>query len=70
MKYEGIFPKKVPQKSPSMRREWIEIIIKILWSKQPESPSMRREWIEIVRVSISTRSFLRSPSMRREWIEI
>ena len=57
-------------KSPSMRREWIEM-------KEPLSenelltlsPSMRREWIEII-VSIGDTAPVSSPSMRREWIEI
>ena len=36
------------QKSPSMRREWIEIPLTIfLTSIFPTSPSMRREWIEM-----------------------
>ena len=35
-------------KSPSMRREWIEIPTSIfIFCTSKESPSMRREWIEI-----------------------
>ena len=34
--------------SPSMRREWIEIIDAMYKSLYAKSPSMRREWIEIV----------------------
>ena len=34
--------------SPSMRREWIEILsAEILLAYSMRSPSMRREWIEI-----------------------
>ena len=33
--------------SPSMRREWIEIISRKPLQKSMKSPSMRREWIEI-----------------------
>ena len=33
--------------SPSMRREWIEILCLLNRLIHPESPSMRREWIEI-----------------------
>ena len=57
-------------KSPSMRREWIEI------SLDPPSiphigvsPSMRREWIEISETLLCATSG-GSPSMRREWIEM
>ena len=36
------------EKSPSMRREWIEIIsISCIRCCMAWSPSMRREWIEI-----------------------
>ena len=36
-------------KSPSMRREWIEILMSLLERRiiYP-SPSMRREWIEMI----------------------
>ena len=57
-------------RSPSMRREWIEIFNVLHSSCIRESPSMRREWIEMQQVF---RRFLMeqwSPSMRREWIEI
>ena len=33
--------------SPSMRREWIEILLAIPYIPWTGSPSMRREWIEI-----------------------
>ena len=36
--------------SPSMRREWIEIIFQRQEQEIIMSPSMRREWIEIVRL--------------------
>ena len=35
-------------KSPSMRREWIEIFLIHLAPHGFPSPSMRREWIEIL----------------------
>ena len=35
-------------RSPSMRREWIEILAKTLQLNGASSPSMRREWIEII----------------------
>ena len=59
------------KRSPSMRREWIEISV-----RTPEyhtafrSPSMRREWIEMLSLSRYVRIPARSPSMRREWIEM
>ena len=55
--------------SPSMRREWIEIILKKNGEEREMSPSMRREWIEISNIRVSIFNF-KSPSMRREWIEI
>ena len=33
--------------SPSMRREWIEMICLDTDGKYQKSPSMRREWIEM-----------------------
>ena len=36
------------QRSPSIRREWIEIEIRTVEKNgEPWSPSIRREWIEI-----------------------
>ena len=35
--------------SPSIRREWIEIMQLIFHIKRVKSPSIRREWIEICR---------------------
>ena len=35
------------EESPSMRREWIEILIFLPKVSVHVSPSMRREWIEI-----------------------
>ena len=57
------------EKSPSTRREWIEIggantAQAVYWS-----PSTRREWIEIGAVAYMRRRIL-SPSTRREWIEM
>ena len=34
-------------RSPSMRREWIEMVHKLKRMFHVKSPSMRREWIEI-----------------------
>ena len=33
--------------SPSMRREWIEMVKVSLYGRLKWSPSMRREWIEM-----------------------
>ena len=56
--------------SPSMRREWIEILPPGHPQKdQIWSPSMRREWIEMFR-SFADGCGRWSPSMRREWIEM
>ena len=56
--------------SPSMRREWIEMILSGFKIAMIMSPSMRREWIEIsLDLSICFSPFS-SPSMRREWIEM
>ena len=55
--------------SPSMRREWIEILLAEGLISQCRSPSMRREWIEMTVARLL--AFPQpSPSMRREWIEI
>ena len=40
------------KKSPSMRREWIEMADSIKRAESRESPSMRREWIEMSLISI------------------
>ena len=40
------------KKSPSMRREWIEMADSIKPPESRESPSMRREWIERSLISI------------------
>ena len=40
-------------RSPSMRREWIEMVLVLSTAFVTASPSMRREWIEIfVRIPI------------------
>ena len=57
-------------RSPSMRREWIEIQFRRTNGKTSTSPSMRREWIEISDARDRVRNCNVSPSMRREWIEI
>ena len=56
-------------RSPSMRREWIEIISHKHMICIQLSPSMRREWIEIHIIKILVKENP-SPSMRREWIEM
>ena len=56
--------------SPSMRREWIEILDMVsTYFRMRTSPSMRREWIEIIGALCKLSNYM-SPSMRREWIEI
>ena len=40
--------------SPSMRREWIEILLAIPYIPWTGSPSMRREWIEMLYTPISS----------------
>ena len=57
------------ERSPSMRREWIEIANLSKRNVFPLSPSMRREWIEISGEQSRKRQTA-SPSMRREWIEM
>ena len=47
MKYVTIAGLPKEDMSPSMRREWIEILCLLNRLIHPESPSMRREWIEI-----------------------
>ena len=56
--------------SPSMRREWIEIILRFFSLFFVSSPSMRREWIEIPLGVVEMIFCRQSPSMRREWIEM
>ena len=57
-------------KSPSPRREWIEIFNTHIGNEcRLMSPSPRREWIEIFGYN-EGRVLDRSPSPRREWIEI
>ena len=57
-------------RSPSIRREWIEIFHGYIVRNDLESPSIRREWIEIVIVLMSSGKLAMSPSIRREWIEM
>ena len=56
--------------SPSMRREWIEMLSRCTSTCVSKSPSMRREWIEMKSNDTSMTALLASPSMRREWIEM
>ena len=69
MKFHFSTPPRYPIRSPSMRREWIEIIDNKTFGMIERSPSMRREWIEIA-IYHTVRHRCRSPSMRREWIEM
>ena len=70
MKYLPELVKRSLTLSPSMRREWIEMIPpRSETGTLQMSPSMRREWIEIPFRKFQQRIFV-SPSMRREWIEI
>ena len=70
MKYLRSLVLQLHHWSPSMRREWIEMLMLCLSDLRLASPSMRREWIEMVGGTYSNGSDERSPSMRREWIEI
>ncbi len=71
MKYDGYDHTLYLDRSPSMRREWIEIIaVTVGIAFLQRSPSMRREWIEILIHDYFFAKTLESPSMRREWIEI
>ena len=63
-------PQNKWRRSPSMRREWIEMDVLMLVKPSIRmSPSMRREWIEIHHI-FRDHSVQTSPSMRREWIEM
>ena len=57
------------KRSPSTRREWIEIRLHLSNANNFLSPSTRREWIEIVWLHWAS-GVGESPSTRREWIEI
>ena len=57
------------EKSPSTRREWIEMSRGAFKMYSLMSPSTRREWIEMLTLSARPSSGM-SPSTRREWIEI
>ena len=69
MKYLHGGPFWSVRRSPSMRREWIEIMETVYLCLDGESPSMRREWIEMADRGAGNTT-VESPSMRREWIEI
>ena len=70
MKYIRKAVEDMEKRSPSARREWIEIASACSCSSASrESPSARREWIEIV-IPRDRRFRVESPSARREWIEI
>ena len=55
--------------SPSTRRAWIEIGVRIAERCDFASPSTRRAWIEI-ELGLKRGNSLGSPSTRRAWIEI
>ena len=48
MKYGNLYNRVRKLKSPSMRREWIEIVRSVHSTDLALSPSMRREWIEMI----------------------
>ena len=53
-------------KSPSARREWVEMLRLGLLIKLKSSPSARREWVEIGRASHDSLS--RAVSLREEGV--
>ena len=55
--------------SPSLGREWIEIVMIGVRNGSSRSPSLGREWIEM-KCNPHTLNPLPSPSLGREWIEI
>ena len=55
--------------SPSVWREWIEILGSHCRFLRIPSPSVWREWIEI-NIGFPQCSHKRSPSVWREWIEM
>ena len=69
MKWNGINDMAGWIKSPSMRREWIEMSRLEIYRQSKKSPSMRREWIEMLPFRLHY-MISSSPSMRREWIEM
>ena len=69
MKYTGYICNFRNPKSPSIRREWIEMDGWQDLVGDPLSPSIRREWIEISSSGVWF-GMRMSPSIRREWIEI
>ena len=70
MKWTKIMRDEDEIMSPSMRREWIEMLCLRPSKMGTVSPSMRREWIEMLVTATSSIVRSASPSMRREWIEI
>ncbi len=52
MKFCRVYKTTRGKQSPSMRREWIEIVKSSNEYKKFKSPSMRREWIEIFTLRI------------------
>ena len=50
MKYKINAGVNILEKSPSIRREWIEMLIVNANGAIAKSPSIRREWIEITKL--------------------
>ena len=55
--------------SPSVWREWIEMLRKLAVLLILQSPSVWREWIEMSEMTDGDLNML-SPSVWREWIEM
>ena len=53
LKFPPPFPVPLLLRSPSMRREWIEIMQCTAIEISNTSPSMRREWIEIASKAVA-----------------
>ena len=56
--------------SPSLGREWIEILQMYNLLTRDKSPSLGREWIEISLEAQLLSIMFTSPSLGREWIEM
>ncbi len=65
----GTLPAATPATSPSVWREWIEMLRKLAVLLILQSPSVWREWIEMLR-KLAVLLILQSPSVWREWIEM
>ena len=65
----GTLPAATPATSPSVWREWIEMLRKLAVLLILQSPSVWREWIEMSEMTDGDLNML-SPSVWREWIEM